>query len=299
MENSFLTEVVLPLCLFIIMVGMGMTLTVRDFTRVINYPKAVSVGLFGQLILLPAIGLMIAWLLAGEMALAIGLMLLAVCPGGTTSNLITQAAKGDLALSISLTAISSLVTFVTIPVLLGLSFKLFGSREVVPELPVARMMLTLLFLTVVPVGCGMLLLRFTPGIADKLAPLIARFAAVFLAALIVSIMVANRDVLVASLIKAGPATILLNVISMLGGLLIALHMRLPDKQVVSITIETGIQNSALAILLATTVLHNTEYAIAPSIYSLVMYAGSGLFVLLWRRRKTVNHPGYVNQTDSA
>ena len=140
MESSALTTIVLPASLFIIMLGMGLSLVVDDFRRVIQYPKAVAIGLFNQLILLPLIGYGLAVMLGLGPAFAVGLMLLAACPGGVTSNLITHVAKGDTALSITMTAIASFITVFTIPLIVSWSLGQFMGESRSIELPIIQTM---------------------------------------------------------------------------------------------------------------------------------------------------------------
>lgn len=284
MTSSIFSQIILPISLMVIMFGMGLSLQWRDFGRVVKYPKAVAVGIFGQMLLLPAIGFLIAAWLLNEPALAVGLVLLAACPGGTTSNLITHQARGDLALSVTLTAITSVVTIVSIPLVVGLALQVFADTTKPIELPVVRMMLTLFVITLLPISIGMLVRRKWARFAQKVEPGISLFGAVFLGVLIVIILYQQGDSLAGQLTSAGPATLFLNVVMMVLGFASARVFGLNADQSTSITVEVGIQNSTLAILIASTVLMSPAMAVPAAMYSLAMYL-TGVTLIVWRRRK--------------
>lgn len=282
MTSSIFSQLILPISLFIIMFGMGLSLERQDFARVAKYPKAVTIGLLGQMVLLPAVGFVIAgWLLAAP-ALAVGLVLLAACPGGTTSNLIAYHARGDLALSVTLTAITSVLTIITIPIVVGLALSTFKDTAVPIELPVTRMMLTLFLITLLPIFLGMLVRAIRTQIAQRLEPKISAFGAIFLGVLIIIILYQQGDSLLGQLTSAGPSALLLNVVMMTIGFVLAVWFNLNDRQRASITVEVGIQNSTLAILIASTVLDNGTMALPAAMYSLAMYLTGGSFII-WRR----------------
>lgn len=293
MTSSIFTQLVLPLSLFVIMLGMGLSLQWRDFARVVKYPKAVSVGVVGQMILLPAFGFVVAAWLLDMPALAVGLVLLAACPGGTTSNLIAYHARGDLALSVTLTAISSVLTIVTIPLIVGLALSVFTTSSVPIELPVQQMMLTLFLITLLPISLGMLVRKFSVRWAQRLQPKISAFGAIFLALLIVIILIQQGDSLPGQISSAGPSTLILNVVMMTVGWLLAFWFQVNDSQRASITVEVGIQNSTLAILIATTVLHDGAMAVPAAMYSLVMYITGGGYII-WRRWNAKRAPASVH-----
>lgn len=289
MTSSFFSQIILPISLMVIMFGMGLSLRLHDFSRVVRFPKAVAVGLAGQLLLLPAVGFLIAAWLLQEPALAIGLVLLAACPGGTTSNLITHQARGDLALSVTLTAITSVLTIVTIPVVVGLALHSFDQSGLTFELPVTRMMLTLFVITLLPISLGMLFKARFNTLAQRIEPAITIFGAVFLAFLIVVISAEQGAALLTQITSAGAASLLLNLSMMLAGFAAARGFGLNADQSTSITLEIGIQNSTLAILIATTVLGSSAMAVPAVVYSLTMYLTGGSVVLfrLYKRRRAI------------
>ncbi|RUO26584.1 bile acid:sodium symporter [Aliidiomarina minuta] len=282
MTNSIFSQLVLPLSLFIIMFGMGLSLQRQDFARVVKFPKAVTIGLLGQMVLLPAMGFLIAALFVGTPALAVGLVLLAACPGGTTSNLISYHARGDLALSVTLTAITSVLTIITIPIVVGLALAVFKNTNVPIELPITRMVLTLFVITLLPISLGMLVRGLRTQLAQRLEPKISAFGAIFLGLLIIIILYEQGDSLLGQLVSAGPSTLLLNVVMMAIGFLLAVWFNLNDRQRASITVEVGVQNSTLAILIASTVLNDGTIALPAAMYSLAMYLTGGSFII-WRR----------------
>ncbi|MBM9499028.1 bile acid:sodium symporter family protein [Leptospira sp. 201903071] len=283
MESNLLTAVFLPLALGIIMLGMGMSLTIDDFKRIFILPKAALTGLTLQLLLLPVAGWVIADFsgLPGE--LAVGLMLLAICPGGATSNLITHLAKGDVALSITLTAITSCVTVVSIPILLNLSMHHFlGSGQMI-ELNVPQTILQIFLITVLPVSIGMILNSKKPDLSKKFEKSVKILSGVFLVLIIAGAIVRERQNIIPFFIKVGPAALALNLVTMVLGFLGATLMRVTKAQRTSITIEVGIQNGTLGIAIASSILNNAAMAVPSAIYSLIMFATGAIFSV-WMHR---------------
>ncbi|WP_148861347.1 bile acid:sodium symporter family protein [Marinobacter fonticola] len=285
MTSSIFSQIILPLCLFIIMFGMGLSLQIADFTRVGRYPKAVLIGTFGQMVLLPLAGFAVAAWLMPSAALAIGLVLLAACPGGTTSNLVTYLARGDLALSITLTAISSLLTIFTIPLIVSLAFLAFADASTEVQVPVGTMMAALFAITLLPVMLGMVLRAKAGRLAAWLEPKINLFGALFLVFLIIVITAKQGDRIVTQVASSGVATLVLNVFMMSMGFLAARGFRLNADQSTSITIEIGVQNSTLAIMVATSFLANPEIAVPAAVYSITMYLTGAVVIGLRHRQR--------------
>ncbi|WP_061250062.1 bile acid:sodium symporter family protein [Leptospira alstonii] len=277
MESNLLTTVFLPVALGIIMLGMGMTLTIDDFKRIFILPKAVITGLTLQLLLLPIVGWTIASVsgLPGE--LAVGLMLLAICPGGATSNLITHLAKGDVALSITLTAITSCITALSIPLLLNLSmFHFLGAGKTI-RLDIPQTILQIFLITVLPVSIGMILNAKKPELSRKFEKTVKILSGFFLVLIIAGAIVRERQNIVPFFIQVGPASLALNLITMVLGYLGATLMKVTHSQRTSITIEVGIQNGTLGITIASAILNNPVMAIPSAIYSLIMFATGAIF----------------------
>ncbi len=287
MENNVLTDLLLPLSLFIIMLGMGMSLRPVDFKQVVVFPKAVILGLVGQIVVLPLIGFGLVLLLQLPPLIAVGVMLIAACPGGTSSNLISHLAKGDTALSITLTAFSSLITVITIPLVVSFSMQYFMAADQMIELPVLKTILTLVAITLLPVSIGMLIRSKYPVFATKQEKNVNIFSGLFLAFLVVAIIFQQAEAVKQGLITTGLVVFSLNIISMLSGFVVAKAAKLNARQSTTISIEIGVQNGTLAILIATTILHQPVLAIPAAIYSLAMFF-TGALIILWRHRKA-NH----------
>jgi BASS family bile acid:Na+ symporter len=278
MEQDVITTVVLPAALFFIMLGMGLGLKRADFARVVQYPKAAAIGVLCQMLLLPIVGFGIVKLIAmDEPALAVGLMVLTFCPGGTTSNMLTLLARGDVALSITLTAIVSAVTPFTIPLLTALAMRsLMGADEQI-EMPIVKTMVVLLAITVVPVIIGMVIHHKWPEAAAKADKPVKIGSVVFLFLIIAGLVLQYRAHLGEWFAQVGPATLILNVTTMVLAYAIARGAGLERKQQITIGMEVGIQNGTTALLVTGTLLGNAAMTIAPAIYSLLMFATGGLF----------------------
>ncbi|XDD49439.1 bile acid:sodium symporter family protein [Leptospira sp. WS92.C1] len=283
MESNLLTAVFLPVALGIIMLGMGMSLTIDDFKRIFVLPKAVITGLTLQLVLLPVAGWAIASIsgLSGE--LAVGLILLSICPGGASSNLITHLAKGDVALSITLTAITSCITVISIPILLNLSMHQFLGAGQMIELNIPQTILQIFLITLLPVSIGMILNAKKPELTLKFEKTVKILSGLFLALIIVGAIVRERNNVIPFFIQVGPAALALNLVTMILGYLGATLMKVTKPQRTSITIEVGIQNGTLGIAIASTILNNAAMAIPSAIYSLIMFATGALFSV-WMHR---------------
>lgn len=284
MKDSVLTSVVLPLSLFIIMLGMGMSLVPDDFKRVVREPKAVAVGLLNQLILLPLIGLGLATAFGLPPVMAVGLMLLAACPGGVTSNLITHVSRGDTALSITLTAVTSCVTVVSIPLIVSASMGHFLSSAQTIQVPVLKMIAQVVAITIVPVALGMALRAKKPALSDRMERPARIASTVIFLVILVGLIAANTKLIREHFVALSGVTLALNLSTMLLGLIAARIMRLAPPQAIAISIESGIQNGTLAIVIATTILApllnaaslpGANAAIPAGIYSLVMFITGG------------------------
>jgi BASS family bile acid:Na+ symporter len=275
MEESVLTSVVLPLSLFIIMLGVGLSLVVDDFKRVVVFPKAVAVGLVNQLILLPLVAFALALLFELSPVMAVGLMLIACCPGGVTSNLITFVARGDTALSITLTAISGVITVVTIPLVLifSLDFFMGEAREI--SVPLLDTILQIVLITVLPITLGMLVRRFKPEVADRLERPARIGSTVIFSLILIGIIVANVEVIKTHFLSLSGVTATLNIAMMLVGYGSARLLQLNAPQALTISIETGVQNGTVAIVIATSILHQGDLAVTPGVYSLIMFITGG------------------------
>ena len=284
MEGNVLTTYFLPAALFIIMLGMGLSLVVEDFKRVVVYPKAVFIGLSNQLVILPytALGLAILWDLPGE--LAVGLMILAVCPGGVTSNLISHVSKGDTALSVTLTAISSVVTIFSIPFIINYALETFMSSGQIIQLNIPKTIAQIIVITIIPITIGMIVRRYAEAFAKSMDKPVRIVSTIFLALIIVAAVLKEKEVLLNNFKLVGSVTFALNVITMGIGFITAKLFALSLKQRITISIESGIQNGTLAIAIAITILNNGQMAIPGALYSLIMFLTGGFMMYYFGRR---------------
>jgi BASS family bile acid:Na+ symporter len=282
MDN--VSTIVLALSLIIIMLGMGLSLVLDDFKRIFIAPKAMITGLINQIVLLPLIGFLLIKMFALPPEIAIGIVILVACPGGPTSNLITHLAKGDLALSVSLTAITSFITLLTIPFIINLGLKMTLGQSTDIQLDIMQTIIQVLVIVIIPVIIGMVIRVARPDFADRMQQPVRIASAIVFVLVLLGIIIKEQDKIITYFKQAGTVTLILNLATMATGLLAAKIMRLPFRQGVSISIESGIQNGTLAISIATVLLLNTEYAIAPAVYSLIMFITGGIFIFIALRR---------------
>lgn len=289
MQASILTDLLLPLAIGIVMLGLGLSLTIDDFRRVARYPLAVGFGLFLQVLLLPLAAFAIAIGLKLSADHAVGLMLLAAAPGGATANIYSHLARGDVALNITLTAVNSLLCLFTLPIVLDLSLSHFLDAEhYVP--PPHRKVIEVGAIILIPVTIGMLIRAQAERFAIRAETPIKVFSVLVLAVLIAGAIYIERKALLPSLIAVGGACLAFNLVSMLAGYLAPLALRLPKGQAVAIAMEIGIHNAALAIFIALNVLRNPAAAVVPGIYSLVMYVTASAFAVWLVRRNAALRP---------
>jgi BASS family bile acid:Na+ symporter len=279
-----LVQIVLPLVLMFMMVTMGLNLTVDDFKRVATRPKAFFTGAVNQMVLLPLVTFAVATDSGLEPTLAAGFMILAASPGGITSNVLTHFARGDLALSITLTAVVSLLGFVTIPLIVGFGLDHFLAADDAVSAPAEVLAGSVFALTILPVGLGMLVRRFNEALAFRIEPLMNKVSAVLFVIVVIGAVAANWALFVANLGTLGVASLVLCVTMMSIGFGTARLVQLDERQAVSISIETGVQNATMGLLIGTTILGDEALALPSAIYGVVMYLPASLFLLLLRRR---------------
>lgn len=274
--------------LFFMMLGLGMTLAGDDFRRIASAPRAVALGLFGQLVLLPFMAFAIASLLGLDPPLAIGLVLIAACPGGVTSNVFTWLARGEVALSLSLTALSSLVSFLTVPFLVSLALRAWAGAEASVELSLGETLGTIFASTALPVLLGMGVKRLRPDLADRLhRPLIGTSSAVLVLLIIglgVSTWGSEQDISGLAA-RSAPAVALLIVATSGMGFAAARALRLGGATARTLALEIGVQNFNLALVVALSLLGDIRYAGAGLIYLPVMLGFGSVIVVLGRRAR--------------
>ena len=290
MENSPLIDIGLPVALAIIMVGIGLTLTVADFRREARQPRGMVVGSIGQLLVTPALGFGIAAALSLDPVIAVGLVIAAACPGGTTSNLIAFLGQANVALSIVMTVIASVVTIVTLPLFAELALDWQPGVDGAVQVPLGRTIGLLVGVVLVPVLLGMMVRARNVALASRLERGVSIFGAVVLAALIVGIAVDLGDDVPVFLRQAGPAVLLLNLGGILLGFLSGRAAGLVWSDRLTLAIELGVKNSTLGILLATLLSSNFEYAVPSAVYGLLMYVSAAALAVVGRRHARLHVP---------
>jgi len=276
MDN--LATIILAASLIIIMLGMGLSLQIQDFKRIVAYPKAMLVGIFNQIVILPILGYALVSFFNIQPEIAIGVMILAACPGGPTSNLITHLAKGDTALSVSLTAVSSLITIITIPFIINFALIEFIAKGQVIQLDVSKTILQIFVIVIIPVSIGMWIKHYKTAFAERMEKPVRTASGIVLVLVILGIIIKEKENVIPYFQQAGWITLALNLISMTIGYFSAKIFNLNKKQAIAISIESGIQNGTLAISIAAVLLGRPDFAIAPAIYSLIMFFTGGIII---------------------
>ena len=270
--------IILAISLIIIMFGMGLSLVKGDFIRILQNPKAIIIGLLNQIILLPIIAYVLISLLEVDTGIAIGIMILAACPGGPTSNLITHLAKGDTGLSVSLTAANSVITIFTIPFVVDFALTHFLDASEMIQIDKLKTIIQIFVIVIIPVSIGMALKASKPAFADKMSKPVKIASAVVLFLVIIGLVLKKKENLIPYLKQAGLIALALNIATMLIGFITAKLAKLNLAQSLTISIESGIQNGTMAIAIASGILMNENYAIAPAIYSLIMFFSGGAII---------------------
>lgn len=286
LDQAFLLKVALPVSLGIIMFSLGLGLKFGDFMRVFKRPVAFSVGAVNQMITLPLTAFIIAIVFALPPELAVGLMILALCPGGVTTNFIARMAKGDVALSVSLTAIISLVSIVTVPFLVAFSVGLFMGED--PAIDVSALSFKMFTLVAVPVLLGMLVNAILRSLARPVEMFFTFISTILFIVIIVAILYSQWDVFIKNLAILGPALILLNVILLIFGWCSARFVGLSGDEATTIAIETGVQNGTLGIAIGAIIAGSaggadlSAFALPSAVYGVTMYMVTLPFI--WFRR---------------
>ena len=272
MDSS--ASIILAIAIMVIMMGMGLSLTLADFRRVAQHPKPVLLGLTNQIVFLPLAALGLVYVFQPPTFIAVGMILLAACPGGTSSNLVTLLAKGDLALSVSMTAINSIITIATIPFWVGYAYTTYLSEAANMASPTADIFKTLIIILAIPLSIGMLIKNRAPQFALRMERPVRIASSIFLAAVILGLLVREIELVKQYLGDTLGIVAALNAVTMGMGYALAKAVGLNLKQGLTIAIESGIQNGTLTISLAVMTLNQPDFAIVAAIYSLVMYAFS-------------------------
>lgn len=283
--GNAITQIFLPLSLAFIMFSVGLELAIEDFKRVAVQPKDFMVGAFSQIIVLPLVAFALLSFWSIEPALAVGVMIIAACPGGVTSNLMTYLARGDTALSVSLTATISLLAVITLPLIVSFSIVHFMDAATAPELSISKTVVGIFAITTVPVMIGMTVNRYAPAFARKFERTARIIASALFVVIIAGAIFSERANVVDYFKQAGPVTLSLNLIMMALAMSIARMGRLGIRQQTAITLECGLQNGTLAIFVAVTLIGSKAMMVPGAIYSLLMFPTAliYLFVIMKRR----------------
>lgn len=278
MDDSIFSAVLLPVALAVIMGSLGMSLTAEDFKRVVVKPRGVSIGLLNLTLLSPLLAFTIARVFSLEPALAVGLVLLGASPGGTLANVLTHFARGDTALSITMTAISSAAAVVTVPLFLELATDHFGATRLSEDVSMLGVVARVLLITVVPLSFGMLLRARRPEWVAKVGPNVRRGTAALLVAAVLGVIIAEYDRVLDNLGAVAAAAITLNIVAMSMSFAIARLVRLDSRQSTAIAIELGIHNAALAIAVGTAIA--PVLTVPAAVYATFMFIPASLFAWL-------------------
>jgi BASS family bile acid:Na+ symporter len=280
--SSLAVTYFLPFSLAMMTLAMGLGLTINDFKSLYQKPIAAVIGLIGQLIVLPALSFGIGLLVGLPPEFAIGLVLLAACPGGAHSNLLSYFAKGDVALSIALTAITGLICVLSIPFYVILATQWFSDSTTQIELPFVNMLLQLFFIVILPLFLGMFIKYILPNKAGIIEKVIKGIAVLLLVLIIVGAASKGFDKVAAYAKEIGISIVLGNVLGLISGALMAKFAKLPGSQIATLSLEVGVQNTTLAFGLAVGLLGNVMIAVPAIVYALWVYVAAFIVIILSR-----------------
>ena len=283
MGMGLISEIFLPLALAFIMFSLGLGLTINDFSRVLKQPKDFLIGAFSQIIILPIVALILVliWPLSPE--LSIGVMLIAAAPGGATSNIITSFAKGDVALSVSLTAIISLLSVFTIPLIVLISLNILVDNYSSISISILDIAIQMFAIVTIPVILGILFRKFMSNFSILFEPIAKKISALLFAIVLIGAVLAEKDNIILYFSQAGLITLILNILMMIIAFYIAKFFGSGVSQRKTIIVECGLQNGTLAIVVATSVFGGGVYLIPAATYSLIMFASSLIYIYFARR----------------
>tara|TARA_B100001175_G_scaffold155547_1_gene131816 strand:+ start:822 stop:1667 length:846 start_codon:yes stop_codon:yes gene_type:complete len=273
-----------PIVLALIMLGLGLGLSLKDFTRILRTPKDFFVGFFSQLVILPIVALGIALILDLPEVLAIGLMIIAAAPGGVTSNVLTKFADGDVALSISLTAITSLISIISVPFVVISSANILGVN-ISKDISMLGIALKMALVVTVPVIIGMVIRGFAENFISSKIDIINKITGWLFVIVFVAIWIEEKDNILTYLAEAGLAVLILNVVMMMLAYFIAKKFVSGAAQQKCIALECGLQNGTLAVFVATLIFDDVAYVVPTGAYALLMYITGFIFIYILRKSK--------------
>ena len=277
-----IAKTIAPVCLAIIMFGLGLGLTVADFKRVITIPKDFIVGFFGQVIILPIIAFILIHIISMPPEIALGVMIIAAAPGGVTSNILTKFANGDVALSVTLTAVVSLLSVITVPLIVYNSAS-FLSFEITKEISMINIAVKMFFVVTVPVIFGMIVRSFMTDFIVSKTLLIQRLSVILFLVVFISIWVEEWDRIISFITRAGLVAFILNITMIFIGYYMAKFLASGPEQRKCISLECGLQNGTLAVFVATQLFDDIVFMVPTAAYALIMFVTSIIFVLIVRK----------------
>ena len=279
-----ITTIALPIALAFIMYSLGLGLTSSDFKRVLQQPRDFLIGLISQTIVLPIVAFLLVITFQLTKELGLGLMIIAAAPGGVTSNILTLLGRGDVALSISLTAIISLLSFITIPLIIGFSYKYLFGNELIGNLPLSKVIYSIFAIVTVPVILGMISRYYFTSVSMKVLKSARKISTCLFVIVLLGAIIKEKDLIIEYYQQTGLATLSLNIIMLMIAWLMATMFGSGIKQKISISIECGLQNGTLAIAVSTLLFGGGPTTIPAATYSVTMFITAVLFVLLLRRK---------------
>lgn len=285
MEDSLLTTVVLPAALAVIMIGLGLELTRADFRRVVSEPRGVGIGLLNLVLISPLLAFTVAELFGLPAGLAVGLVLLGASPGGTMANVLTHLARGDTALSVTMTAISSLAAAVTVPLFLGLASRHFDAGAIVGDVAMGGVVLRVVLVTIVPVLFGMWVRDRWPERAIAARPTVAKVCLVLFLGVVAGAVIAEHEKALDNLGAVAAAALALNVAAMTVSFTVSKLARLDDRRATAISLELGVHNASLAIAVGASLA--PVLTIPAAVYAMFMFVTGGLFAAAMHRRNAL------------
>ena len=273
-----------PIALALIMLGLGLGLTIQDFKRVLTYPKDFMVGIVCQLILLPLIAYLLVLILKLPIEIALGLMIIAAAPGGVTSNVLTKFANGDVALSISLTAVVSLISIISVPFIVFMSADLIGVTAINKEISLTNIALKMALVVTVPVILGMIIRGLANNFISSNMSKVNKITGILFLVVFFAIWIEERENIFSYLSQAGLAVLMLNIIMMILSFYIAKFFTTGISQQKCIALECGLQNGTLAVFVATQIFNDVMYVIPTAAYALIMYITGFIFIYILRNQ---------------
>ena len=276
-----------PIILALIMLGLGLGLRFKDFTRVFKSPKDFFVGFFSQLIILPLVAYLLIIILRTPPEIAIGVMIIAAAPGGVTSNILTKFADGDVALSISLTAVISLISIITVPLIIFTSADILGIKEVSQNISMVGIAIKMFLVVTVPVILGMIIRKFAENFVSSKVEIFNKLNIIFFIIFFIAAFYEEKENIINFIIQAGLIALILNISMMVIAYYIAKAFTSGIKQMKCIALECGLQNGTLALFVSTQIFgKDIIYAIPTGAYALIMYITGFIFIYILKSSKS-------------